>query len=484
MSAPDGSQSDFAPLLEVAYSEEKFPALRLARSSRWARKAGRYLVVLLALVVVGMFLSPWQQAIKGAGSVIAFDPVNRPQTVEAPVKGRIGEIGPGIAENARVTKGQLVYRIVDPDPNYLPRLREQVTNAEEQLRVAKGRLERSKDQLAAAKGVVKATQSQRDSTVAAQQGILAAANAYVQMAENKVDAERASAQAAADAVWQAQLDYDRKKKLADKGLETGLKFQETDLKLRQAQAKEEMAKQYVNAAMNELSGKKEEREAKQQEWQGKIDKVDSELSKANSELAKAEIDLAKTEEEITKISSELLKLKSQRDRQEAQVVVAPRDGRIMRLVAYNESAMVKQGDPLFEIVPDTEELAVQIMVKGNDAPLIDPGRHVRLQFEGWPAAQFSGWPSVAVGTFGGKVALVDPTTDDEGKFRVVVVPDPEDRDWPEHPYLRQGGQANGWVMLDRVALGYEIWRQINGFPPSLKSKSEQAKPSKPPVPKL
>lgn len=484
MSTPPVEQRVRSPLAEVAYSEKDFPALRLARSSRLARRVGRVLLALLVIAVILMFVAPWQQSIRGAGSVIAFDPVNRRQTVQAPVKGTIAEIGPGIAENARVKQGQLVYRIVDQDPNYLTRLREQVANAEEQLRVARDRLERGKDQLTATKRVVAAKEDELASTKAAQREVLAGADAYILMAENKLAAERAAAVAAADTVWQAQLDFDRKKKLSDKGLETGLKYQEADLKLRQAKAKQAMAEQYVKAAENELAGKKSERQAKQQEWQGKIDKVNSELGKTASDLAKVEIDIAKNREEITKMNSELLKLQSQRDRQETQDVVAPRDGYIMRLVAYNKSAIVKQGDPLFEIVPDTEQPAVQIWVSGNDAPLIAPGRHVRLQFEGWPAAQFSGWPSVAVGTFGGSVALVDPTDDGAGKFRVVVTPDPQDRDWPEFPYLRQGVQANGWVLLDQVPLGYEIWRQINGFPPSLRSKSEQFKKSKPPVPKL
>ena len=50
---------------------------------------------------------------------------------------------------------------------------------------------------------------------------------------------------------------------------------------------------------------------------------------------------------------------------------------------------------------------MELWARGNDAPLITPGRKVRLQFEGWPAVQFAGWPSVAVGTFGGIVGVVD-----------------------------------------------------------------------------
>jgi hypothetical protein len=91
---------------------------------------------------------------------------------------------------------------------------------------------------------------------------------------------------------------------------------------------------------------------------------------------------------------------------------------------------------------------------------------VRLQFEGWPAVQFVGWPSVAVGTFGGRVYLVDPTTNDRGQFRILVEPDPEDGPWPDQEYLRQGVRAQGWVLLNRVSVGWELWRNLNGFPPA------------------
>jgi hypothetical protein len=110
---------------------------------------------------------------------------------------------------------------------------------------------------------------------------------------------------------------------------------------------------------------------------------------------------------------------------------------------------------------------VEIWVDGNDMPLISPGRPVRLQFEGWPAVQFVGWPSVAVGTFGGIVRLVDATDDGSGKFRVLVEPDPKDDPWPSGAYLRQGVRANGWVLLNQVPLGFELWRQFNGFPPAV-----------------
>jgi hypothetical protein len=86
--------------------------------------------------------------------------------------------------------------------------------------------------------------------------------------------------------------------------------------------------------------------------------------------------------------------------------------------------------------------------------------------------QFSGWPSVAVGTFAGTVVFVDPLDNGEGKFRALIMPDETaaaSDQWPSSLYLRQGVRANAWVLLDTVRVGYELWRQFNGFPPSQKT---------------
>ena len=468
-------------LSESAYREQEFPSLRLARSSRRARRIAKWLVIALGFALLGMVFVPWQQSIRGDGAVVAFDPVDRPQGVQAPVKGVIAEIGEGIFENARVQRGQLVYRIADQDPEYLNRLDRQIDNTESQLVAAEQRLERADDQLAANRRVVKAKQDKVKSMKAAMAEALSAATAYIEMANNKLDAAEAGVEAAEAHVWETELDFKRKEDLYAKGLETGVKSQAAKSKYLQAVAKKEQADQYVNAAANEVEAKKEEREAKQQDWEGKIDDAESEVETAHGYVAKSKIELAKTREEIGKIKNELAKRETEYARQETQEVLAPRDGYIMRLVAYDKSAIVKQGDTLFTIVPETDTPAVQVWVNGNDAPLIAPGRHVRLQFEGWPAVQFSGWPSVAVGTFGGEVALVDPTDDGKGKFRVVVIPDPNDMPWPKYPYLRQGVRVHGWVLLDQVPLGYEIWRRMNGFPPALKSKDSAAKPDVPKV---
>ena len=57
----------------------------------------------------------------------------------------------------------------------------------------------------------------------------------------------------------------------------------------------------------------------------------------------------------------------------------------------------------------------------------------------------------------------------DGRFRVLVT-EPEtiseaDEPWPDDGFVRFGAAAQGWVLLETVPLGYELWRQLNNFPP-------------------
>jgi hypothetical protein len=225
------------------------------------------------------------------------------------------------------------------------------------------------------------------------------------------------------------------------------------------------AEAYVSSASADLEGKIREREAKAQKAQVDIDYANATLQKAEGDIAKAEGDIAKVQQELSKTEKELLEYQVKVARQDNQVVRAPFDGILTQITPSLASGVIKEGDPLCTIVPETADRAVQVWLPGNDAPLVQVGRHVRLQFEGWPAIQFAGWPSVAIGTFGGEVISVDATDNGKGQFRVLVRPDAGDQSWPSDRFLRQGVRANAWVLLDQVPLWYEFWRQLNGFPP-------------------
>ena len=158
-------------------------------------------------------------------------------------------------------------------------------------------------------------------------------------------------------------------------------------------------------------------------------------------------------------------------RQSSQTVRAPRDGTILNVSAGGASTFVSAGEAVARFQPADAQRAVEIFIDGRDVALVRKGDPVRLLFEGWPAVQFSGWPSIAVGTFPGRVAVIDPTARPDGRFRVVVTePDAikaPDEPWPSQDFVRFGANARGWVLLETVPLGFELWRQLNNFPPVL-----------------
>ena len=273
---------------------------------------------------------------------------------------------------------------------------------------------------------------------------------WCEAAEAKLEAKRRLVPGYAAKELQARLNYERQKDLLEKGIKSVREIEIMKEEWDVAVADLESSRFEVTAAEQEWEAKKHEREQKQREAQTKVDYARAMREDAVGQAATAQKETRDLEIKM----SELDRL----------TITAPRDGVIFRMPIFERGQAVKEGDSLFTIVPDTSERAVELWVSGNDTPLVRRRDHVRLQFEGWPAVQFAGWPSVAVGTFGGEVAAIDATDDGTGKFRVLIKPGAED-EWPSERFLRQGVRANGWVMLSQVRLGYEIWRQLNGFPP-------------------
>lgn len=167
---------------------------------------------------------------------------------------------------------------------------------------------------------------------------------------------------------------------------------------------------------------------------------------------------AKSQSDINKASVAL-------SRQRTQTKVAPADGVIVHLKSGGPSTYVKAGEILGEFIPEVVRRTVRVKISGLNAPLIEKGRKVRLQFEGWPVFQFSGWPDAAIGTFGGEVIYVEPVADNAGNFTVWIAPDPNGTPWPQEQVVRYGSRVKAWILLEEVRLIYELWRQLNNFPP-------------------
>jgi adhesin transport system membrane fusion protein len=417
---------DALPMLD---HRADMPALEEAQSPRIVKRFGRIAAGVLVLYVLAILILPWQQFVSGDGRVVAFDPLERPLVLEAPLSGRL--LASNVVEGQAVRQGDVLFQMTDNDPNLLANLEAQMQASEVQLEAATEKLTQLRAQLRRAEASL-------PEAIAASDEKLAAARFAARTAE---------------------LQYDRIQGLfsnplgglaSERELEVAiLERDRTAAALRQAEAERRQV---------ELDGG------------GDLDKLGAELTQARGDSA------AKAQS--------LAALRSRLNQTRTLTVVAPRDGVIYRVDA-TEGTFLSAGKPLATIVPETDRRVVELWLDGNDVPLVQPrevapdgtvvqeGSPVRLQFEGWPAVQFIGWPSVARGTFGGEVLLIDPTDDGTGRFRVVVVPRPDTLDdgetvsWPGARWLRQGVQTRGWILLQRVPLWYEIWRQLNGFPPAL-----------------
>ncbi len=208
---------------------------------------------------------------------------------------------------------------------------------------------------------------------------------------------------------------------------------------------------------------------------------------SRKEYEKAKIEAAKLSMELAKATAVLVKAETQVSRQTTQKVQAPRDGTILRVLHGEGNFLVKSGDVLIVFAPELRSIAVESWHIGNDLRFLQKGQIARVQFEGWPSVQIPGWPSVAIGTFRGRVEIVDYASSYAGKFRVLIVPD---EPWPSDKFLKLNATARAMISLGTTTVGYEIWRKLNDFPPSteplrdelnaLFSKKETAKPVKPP----
>jgi len=185
---------------------------------------------------------------------------------------------------------------------------------------------------------------------------------------------------------------------------------------------------------------------------------------ARRDYETARIKLAELDARIAEAQASRNQLDINLSRQSAQIVRAPRDGVIQRTNGGDKATQVSQGDVLASFAPVEAERVVELYVDGRDVPLVSPGQPVRLEFEGWPAIQFSGWPAVARGVFDGRVRSLDLASSPNGLFRVLVEQDPNKAPWPRQPYVRLGATARGWILMEEVKVGFELWRQLNDFP--------------------
>lgn len=412
----------------------------MARTPRWIGLLGRLLLIFLVLLPFLLLFAPWQQTVRGSGRVVAFNPLDREQAIEAPISGRVTRWW--VQEGTPVAEGDPLFEITDIDEFRLQRL-------QTQLSAMQVKLESFESQATQYRMNVDNVRSIGELTVRANES-------NVEEAEQRVTAAEADLEGAKAELVAARAQVERKRRLVESG--TGAVSQR---QLELAEADFGVASSKVENSTAKLEGSKADYQAAMRELERARVDVESKVASARAILEEANSKVADTNEKIAEAEGEL-------SRQQSQLVRAPRNGIVHRLSGNQGGEIVKAGDPLVVLVPEATQRAVEIAIDGNDAPLVRLNEPVRIQFEGWPAVQFAGAPELMFGVFDGVVALVDPTDDGKGQFRILVTP-AEGEEWPDRKYLRQGVRAKAWVLLNEVPLGQELWRQLNGFPPVMQT---------------
>ena len=409
-------------------------------------KTGRAMVwwlrgLLLALVVV-MFL-PWQQNITGKGAITALNPEDRPQNVQNAVAGQIREWR--THEGDFVKKGDtllIISEVKDDyfDPQILVRTQEQVTAKKQGIVAYKSKISALSQQLSALRNGLGFS--------------LDKAKNKLRQARMKVRSDSADAVAARRNLQVAQDRIQRAEAMYKEGVISLTDLESRRLKLQEDNAKIVSAEQKLLISKNELINARIELSSVNAEYQKDIAKAESDRSSGLSSLAEGEGELSKLQNKFENI----------RLRQNQYVVRSPQDGYVVKALKAGIGETIKEGESVVTLQPNQPDLAIELYIEAMDLPLISKDHPVRLEFDGWPALQFSGWPGVSVGTFGGQVATIDRVTSKAGMYRILVKPDKNEHAWPEQ--VRIGSGVQGLVMLNDVPVWWEIWRQLNGFPPN------------------
>ena len=385
---------------------------------------------------------PWTQTIRAKGSVIALRQEQRPQQINTIIPGRIVKwhVKEGDFVNAGDTLAQLA-EVKDSylDPQLLDRTREQITAKQKGIDYYRNKAGAAETQIGAL-------------AIGLQLKLTQLENKIRQM-EVKLQSDSMEAVAAVNDYRIATQQYDRQRQMFDSGLVSLTQLEQRNQTFQNAMSKKLSAENRFIATKQELNIVRLERNSAQQEYTEKMAKAEGDRFGSLSEIATTESDVAKLQNQFATYTI----------RNGLYYITAPQSGQVVQAAKTGIGEMVKEGEMIVNIVPDYIQYAVELFVRPVDLPLVQAGQQVMFLFDGFPAIVFSGWPQASSGTFRGKVVAVEKNVSSNGKFRVLVAEDPKEKPWPKE--LKMGTGANGLALLNNVPVWYELWRNINSFPP-------------------
>ncbi len=427
--------------IEGKIDRKYFHSFSMVHEYRASRIFTRLLIFAFALLLVFLFL-PWTQNVRSKGYVTTLQPDQRPQTIHSVIAGRIEKWH--VREGDYVDKGDTILFISEIkdeyfDPELLSRTEQQIKNKELTVSSYNEKVKALDDQISA---LVKTKQLKIEQ-----------AHNYVKQAELKIQSDSTDLEAAMTNLSIAEKQLLRMDELYAAGLKSLTDLETRKLQLQKTQASKISAENKLLSSRNELINAKVELGSIENQYRDKLSKTQSEKYSALSNMYDSEAAVTKMQNQFMNYSI----------RKGFYYITSPQNGYITKAIRSGIGEMVKEGEDLVSIMPADYDLGVSMFLRPMDLPLISKGQRVQFVFDGWPNIAFSGWPNLSYGTFRGEVIAIDNFISENGQYRILVAPDPKHSDWPEG--LRVGSGAEGLALLKNVPIWYEVWRNLNGFPP-------------------
>ncbi|MBK7009726.1 MAG: HlyD family efflux transporter periplasmic adaptor subunit [Saprospiraceae bacterium] len=401
----------------------------------------RWTLAILLVIIICLFL-PWTQNVRSKGKVTTLRLEDRAQEVNTVIGGRIAQWY--VTEGDQVMAGDTLVRLEEVKVEYFdPQL-----------------LARTQDQLSAKSDAVELYNDKSNAIGSQITALQAALNSKLQVIDNKMQQQKlkitndSTEYVALGNELKAYLRQNEAAKiLLDSGAISKVEYEKRWVNYQLSQGKVVMVKNKWEQSKQELYALRFERNLAIQDYTDKIAKARGDRSAVLSEVADTRAEVAKLQNLFANYDA----------RSKFYYITAPQSGQLSKAMKAGIGEWVKEGDFIAEIVPTQQNKAVEIYIHPVDLPLVQKDQKVMLVFDGYPAIVFSGWPASSYGTFRGVVTFIGQAADVNGKFRVMVREDNSYRQWPQT--LTIGTAAQGISMLKEVPVYYELWRNINGFPP-------------------
>jgi multidrug efflux pump subunit AcrA (membrane-fusion protein) len=400
-----------------------------------------WLIGIILFLIVLLFL-PWTQNIKAKGVVTTLLQEERPQEIHSPIPGKI--VKWYVKEGDFVKKGDTILQISEIKEDYLDPLL----------------VDRTQLQVDAKKSSVEFYQNKVSTAGSQMQALIKSKGLKIEQLKNKLEqcknkliGEKAELAAAINDYNLTKDQYERQEKMYQEGLVSQTQLQQRNTATQNAFAKKIMIENKIAQTQQELTNIQIEQNSIEQEYIEKISKTEGDKYQSLSQIAAGSGEIAKLQNQVSNYVI----------RNGMYIILAPQDGQIIQANKAGIGEILKEGEQITVIVPNDVNHAVEMFIGPIDLPLINRGTKVRFTFDGYPAIVFSGWPESSYGTFGGKVIAIENAIGDNGLFRILVASDSSDRKWPTQ--LKIGNGAQGISLLKDVPIWYELWRNINGFPP-------------------